>query len=63
MNGLRKRCFGIVIQLIFIVAVVSGASIIASLLLMNPVFRMIVGRPSPVFPHRTASAGVGIRWT
>jgi hypothetical protein len=50
-------------QLISIVAVVSGASIIASLLLMNPVFRMIVGRPSPVFPHRTASAGVGIRWT
>jgi hypothetical protein len=41
--------------LIALVAIAPGLSIVAGLLLMIPAFRMIAGKPAPVFPRRIAT--------
>jgi len=52
---LHKRSFGIIMLLIALVAIAPGLSIVAGLLLMIPAFRMIAGKPAPVFPRRIAT--------
>src|ERR1700726_317805 len=55
MHSLQKRSFGIIMLLIALVAIAPGLSIVAGLLLMIPAFRMIAGKPAPVFPRRIAT--------
>ena len=55
MGSLQKRSFGIIMLLLALVAMAPGVSIVAGLLLMIPVFEMIAGRPTPVFPRSIAA--------
>ena len=55
MHSLRKRSFWIIMLLLALVAIAPGLSIVAGLLLMIPAFRMIAGKPAPVFPRRIAT--------
>lgn len=53
--GLSRHSFGILLLLLSVIAMAPGVAILAGVLLFIPGFEMIVGRPSPVFPHRLAT--------
>src|SRR5260370_14263856 len=51
MSKLQKQSFGLLMLVLAIVAAAPGICLIGGLLLLIPAFQMIMGRPSPTFPH------------
>ena len=55
MRRLHKRCFGLILLLLAVVAIAPGVSIVAGLLLMIPAFQMIAGQPARSSPAASPS--------
>jgi hypothetical protein len=51
MGKLQKQSFGLIVLVLAIVAAAPGICLIGGLLLLLPAFQMIMGRPTPTFPH------------